>query len=150
MEKTISYRMAESGSYYEGQVLRVVTADVGNGINAVLSATTTGMELADFQKTYPKQPVDGQTGNTLADEISMMDDDALAAMGLKRVEGTFKTERPEREEEDLEPTYNYPVHEGYSWWRLSNGNKVKGKAAALSRQKLIDAGTPEPEDEPQE
>jgi hypothetical protein len=146
MEKVISYRIAPSGDYYEGHVLRVVTADIGNGIQAVLSATTTGMELEEFQRAYPNVPVDGQTGRTLADEVSMMDAEDLSALGLKRVEGVTKKERPRREEEDLKATYIYPVHEGYGWYRLSNGNKVKSKISAKHRQDMIFAGTPEPED----
>lgn len=150
IQKTISYVMAPDDSFYSGMVMRRVTSTLENGLQIVLSETTTGMELDEFQQKYPAYPVDGRRGNTLREELSYMTDEQLEAMGLKRVDGVSQTHRPERVAEILEPTYTYPVHEGHGWYSLSTtketGNRAKGKVEAERRQKAIDAGNPDPED----
>ena len=143
MKKAVTYVMAPEESFYSGHVMRRVTADVGNGVQAVTSETTTGMELDEFQKANSNIPVDGVKGNTLASEVSYMTDEQLAALGLSRIEGSPATSRPKKEEEVLEDTYTFPVHEGYGWYRLSDGTKVKSKVKATQDQALLDADTQE-------
>ena len=150
MNRVVSYVMAPEDNFYEGMVMRRVTAHLDNGMKIVLSETTTGMELDEFQEKYPNERVDGQTGGTIRDEISYMTDEQLAAMGLKRVEGAERKKRPEKESEVLEPSYTYPYPTGYGWYMLSSGKKAKGKAEAQRRQELINAGNPDPEDEVEE
>lgn len=146
MNKSVTYVLAPDNSYYDGFVMRRVTADVGNGQSAVLSETTTGMELDEFQVKNPGIPVDGVKGSTLRSEISHMSDEDLEAMGLKRVGGIERVERTRDEPEVLEPTYTYPYPTGYGWFMLSSGKKAKGRAEATRRQDAIDAGNPDPED----
>ncbi len=150
IRKVISYVMAPPNSFYEGMVMRRVTNTLENGLQIILSETTTGMELAEFQEANPTFPVDGQSGNTLRDELSFMTDAQLEAMGYSRIEGVEKTERPEKEKEVLEPTFTYPVHDGHGWYTLSTskvtGNRAKGKVEATRRQDAIIAGNPDPED----
>ena len=146
MVKEISYVMAPEDHFYTGMVMRRVTSTLDNGQRLVLSETTTGMELDEFQQKNPNTPVDGQRGRTLSDEVSYMTDEQLAAMGLTRLDGSVRQERPKKEEEVLTPKLTYPSHEGYGWYMLSSGVRAKGKAEALRRQKLIDEGDPDPED----
>jgi hypothetical protein len=150
MRKEISYVMAPEDSFYSGMVMRRVTTTMDNGQQIVLSETTTGMELDEFQEMYPSYPVDGQRGTTIRDELSYMTDAQLEAMGLKRLGGQQKQDRPEKKTEVLEPTYTYPVHDGHGWYTLSTskatGNRAKGKVEATRRQKAIDNNTPDPED----
>jgi hypothetical protein len=142
VDKIISYVMAPEDSFYSGMVMRRVTADLGSGINGILSETTTGMELDEFQEKYPNEVVDGIRGRSIASELSYMSDEQLEAMGLKRVGSTQAVERPGMVEEVLEASFNYPVYEGYGWYLLSNGAKAKGKQDAEERQKLLDEGDP--------
>lgn len=150
MRKEFSYVMAPENSFYSGMVMRRVTSTLENGLRIVLSETTTGMELDEFQQKYPNYPVDGQRGNTLREELSYMTDEQLEAMGLKRVGDAKRETRPEKVAEVLEPTFTFPVHDGHGWYSLSTskatGNRAKGKAEATRRQKAIDAGNPDPED----
>jgi hypothetical protein len=146
MDKIVSYVMAPADSYYAGQVMRRVTSRLDTGQQLILSETTTGMELDEFQQKHPNEPVDGQKGLTLRDELSYMTDEQLAEMGLTRAEGTEKKVRPEQEKEVLEPSYTYPYPTGYGWYMLSSGLKAKGKAEATRREDAIKAGNPDPED----
>jgi len=151
MRKTISYVMAPETSFYSGMVMRRVTSTLENGLQVILSETTTGMELDEFQDKHPTYPVDGQRGDTIKDELSYMTDEQLAAMGIQRIQGTEKKDRPQREKEGLlVPTYTYPVHDGHGWYTLSTsketGNRAKGKVEATRRQEAINAGKPDPED----
>jgi hypothetical protein len=139
--KIITYRMAPENSFYESHVMRVVTQDLG-GIIVVLSETTTGMTIDEFLEKYPKQKVDGRSAESFMADVSRLTDEQLAEMGLKRVGGTKQAPKPEREEEVIEPTFNYPIHEGYGWYQLSNGLKAKGKEEAVKRQGLLDDGDP--------
>jgi hypothetical protein len=153
MRKEISYVMAPETSFYSGMVMRRVTSTLENGLQVILSETTTGMELDEFQEKYPTYPVDGQRGDTIRNELSYMTDAQLEAMGLKRIdENQGQKQRPTREPDGiLAPTYTYPVHDGHGWYSLSTsketGNRAKGKVDATRRQKAIDAGKPDPEDE---
>jgi len=152
IRKEISYVMAPETSFYSGLVMRRVTSTLENGLNIILSETTTGMELTEFQEKYPTWPVDGQRGNTIKDELSYMTDAQLEAMGLQRVAGGEQQDRPQKEAEGpLTPTFTYPVHDGHGWYSLSTskatGNRAKGKVEAVRRQKFIEAGNPDPEDE---
>ena len=147
MNKEISYVMAPDNHFYTGMVMRRVTAVLDNGQRIILSETTTGMELDEFQERYPNEPVDGQRGSTVRQELTYMTDAQLEAIGLKRLDGVEQHDRPGKIYEKLEPEFTYPAHEGYGWYKLSNGLRAKGKAEAVRRQGLIDAGTPDPEDE---
>lgn len=150
MRKEIGYVMAPEDSFYSGMVMRRVTSALENGLRIVLSETTTGMELDEFQEKYPTYPVDGQRGGTLREELSYMTDEQLAAMGLTRTDGTEQKTRPGKVEEVLEPTFTYPRHDGHGWYTLSTsdatGNRAKGKVEATRRQEAINAGKPDPED----
>lgn len=150
MRKEISYVMAPDDHFYTGMVMRRVTATLDNGQRIVLSETTTGMELDEFQEQYPTTPVDGQKGSTIREELAFMTDEQLEAMGLKRMDGVEQVSRPGKVQEVLKSDFHFPAHEGYGWYKLSTteatGNRAKGKAEAIRRQAAIDAGNPDPED----
>lgn len=59
-------------------------------------------------------------------------------------EGTGPTPtKNEDKEEDEKDTKSYPNHEGFGWYRLSDGSRVQHKALAHAAQETLDAGKPE-------
>ena len=139
IEKTISFTMAHPDSRYAGFVMRKVTSQLA-GVTVTLSETTTGMDYEEFTKANPKIPVDGRSARNLQEDIMRMSDEDLSALGLTRAEGVQRMEEYVREEEDLTPTYNYPVHEGFGVWRFSDDTRKKcPKKDALAHQKELDS-----------
>ncbi len=147
LDKTISFRMAPENDYYQGQVMRVVTRQLGN-VRAVLSETTTGMSFDEFAEKHPTEPVDGRSAQSTADLVQGLTDEELERYGLVRQEGVERVVTPEKEEEVLEPTFNYPVHVGFGNWKLSDQRIVSkaegGKEKALEIQEGLDSGEVDP------
>lgn len=144
--KTIHFRLAEPGSFYDGHVMRIVTRDLG-GVLAEVSATTTGKSLSEFQKENPGTVVGGIRADSLEAEIAKMSDEQLAAWGLKRESDPEMETAPAPEPEHAaKPTVTFPLHRGFGRWECSDGTMfdTKGEpnkdlAAAYEMQLKEDA-----------